>query len=145
MSLFLTSRWSRKVHKIKELGSLMLLIYHGKLNNDSINETGAILWRCYLILPPIELAKCPYLKTYDAMQKGSTYQNAAYLWKTSGKYIYNGCSKVVVSKNTPMIATYKTEVQKVDISFYIQRYDLTNQAVDLPLQSRLNQIWFANL
>ena len=55
------------------------------------------------------------------------------------KYFYNGCSNVVVSKNTPMMATYKTVTQKVTLSFYVQRYDLNDHAMDLPLQSRLNQ------
>ena len=57
----------------------------------------------------------------------------------SGKYVYNGCSKVVVSTSTPMIATYKTETQKIMISFYIQRYGKDDQALDLALQSKMNQ------
>ena len=45
-------------------------------------------------------------------------------------YEYAGCSKVVVTSHTPLVLSYETKSQKVVITFYIQRYDKNDIAVD---------------
>lgn len=57
---------------------------------------------------------------------------------STGKYMYNGCSKVVVSDKTPLTLCYKTKTQKMVSTFYIQRYDKDDIATDATLQSKLN-------
>ena len=39
-------------------------------------------------------------------------------------------SKVVVTSHTPLVLSYETKSQKVVITFYIQRYDKNDIAVD---------------
>ena len=53
-------------------------------------------------------------------------------------YEYAGCSKVVVTPHTQLVLSYETKSQKVVITFYIQRYDKNDIAVDAALQSKLN-------
>ena len=54
------------------------------------------------------------------------------------KYIYNGCSKVVVTHNTPLVLSYETKSQKVVMTFYVQRYDKDNVATNAALQAKIN-------
>ena len=51
---------------------------------------------------------------------------------------YAGSSKVVVTVQTPVCLVYETKSQRVTMSFYIQRYDHKDVAVDAALQSKLN-------
>ena len=52
--------------------------------------------------------------------------------------VYNGCAQVVFSVNTPMRLDYNYASSKVTISFYIQRYDKDDFAVDASLQTLMN-------
>ena len=52
--------------------------------------------------------------------------------------MYAGFSKVVITNMSPMKMIYHTETQKALLSFYIQRYNHEDVAVDAALQSRLN-------
>ena len=54
------------------------------------------------------------------------------------KYIYNGCSKVVVTPNTPLLLSYEPKSQKVVMTFYVQRYDKGNVATNAALQAKIN-------
>ena len=55
------------------------------------------------------------------------------------KFKYSGCSKVVVTNSTPIIVSYQTKTQKAVMSFYVQRYDEQNYALDAALQAKLNR------
>ena len=55
-----------------------------------------------------------------------------------GNFVYSGCCKIVVTRITPITISYYTKTQKASLSFYIQRYDDQDFALDAPLQSRLN-------
>ena len=57
---------------------------------------------------------------------------------SSGLYMYAGFSKVVITNMSPMKMIYHTKTQKALLSFYIQRYNHEDVAVDAALQSRLN-------
>lgn len=54
--------------------------------------------------------------------------------------VYAGCAKVVVSLYTPIKFDYVEANQKMTTSFFIQRYDENNFAVDKSLQGMMNQI-----
>jgi len=52
---------------------------------------------------------------------------------------YDGCAKVVVWLYTPMKFDYNTKTQRLVVSFFIQRYDKDDIAVDQTLQALINQ------
>ena len=51
---------------------------------------------------------------------------------------YCGIAKVVVTKMTPAKIIYSTKYQAATITFYVQRYDANNMALDAYLQDILN-------
>lgn len=56
----------------------------------------------------------------------------------TSKFAYNGCSKVVITKRTPLVLFYCTKKQKVFMTFYVQRYSSEGMSVDAALQAKLN-------
>ena len=52
--------------------------------------------------------------------------------------VYNGKSVIVISKYTPFCVDYSMKSQKVNVSFYIQRYTGDNYALDSGLQALMN-------
>jgi len=55
------------------------------------------------------------------------------------KMVYAGCAKVVVSEYTPIKIDYSQTSQKLTVSFFIQRYDSNDFAIDKSLQALMNQ------
>ena len=55
-----------------------------------------------------------------------------------GKLTYNGCAKVRVSISTPIRLEYKYSVKRLQITFFIQRYDTEDFATDVTLQKMIN-------
>jgi len=55
------------------------------------------------------------------------------------KMVYAGCAKVVVSLYTPIKLDYIESSQKLTVSFFIQRYDSKDYAIDKSLQALMNQ------
>lgn len=52
---------------------------------------------------------------------------------------YNGCAEVVFSIHTPLRLDYCYETSKVQVSFYIQRYDKDDFVLDSSLQRIMNE------
>ena len=61
-----------------------------------------------------------------------------YTKDSNGKYIYSGCSNVVITTRTPVTITYHTKNKKASVSFFIQRYDDQDVAVDAVLQAKID-------
>ena len=61
--------------------------------------------------------------------------------KEGGRNIlrYTGRAAVVVGKTTPLILDYNTRREKLTITFYVQRYDKNDFAMDSRLQALTNQ------
>ena len=51
---------------------------------------------------------------------------------------FKGRAAVIVSKVTPIVMEYSFKKEKLTISFYIQRYDKDDFAIDLSLQTLVN-------
>ena len=51
---------------------------------------------------------------------------------------YNGHSRIVVTKQTPVVITYNMSTECFKITYYIQRYNKQNEPVDANLQAVLN-------
>ena len=49
-----------------------------------------------------------------------------------------GVGRIVVAERTPIKLVYYTKTQKLTPSFYIQRYDANDFALDVPFQGLLN-------
>lgn len=52
---------------------------------------------------------------------------------------YAGRAAVVVDKATPLMLEYKTKQQKLTVTFYVQRYDRSDFAMDSRLQALMNK------
>ena len=78
------------------------------------------------------------MKIWNVKRCGRSFVSKIKFSKTSTDYEYAGCSKVVLTQHTPLVFLYETKTPKVLITFYIQRYDKGDVAVDAALQSKLN-------
>ena len=54
--------------------------------------------------------------------------------------VYNGKANIVVTVKTPITIKCYNNDQRYSLSFYIQRYDRFDNAVDAPLQNILNGV-----
>ena len=57
-----------------------------------------------------------------------------------GKSTYHGHARVVVTEQTPIAITYKMKTMYCKMSYYIQRYNDLDEAVDVRLQALLNGV-----
>lgn len=92
---------------------------------------------------------CEKHSTAEKVFSGSRFDGTNYLRKRffannvdadSGdrSKTYNGCAQVVFSTNTPLRLDYNYASKKVTISFYVQRYNKDDFAVDASLQRLMN-------
>ena len=56
-----------------------------------------------------------------------------------GKFAYDGYSKVLITRNTPICISYCTRTQKASMTFYVQRYDSEDIPLDAALQDKIIQ------
>ena len=70
---------------------------------------------------------------------GTNYLCKRFFTKNKSKQtMYNRCAKIVVSKHTPIRMDYFFETQRLQMTYYIQRYDINDVALDLSLQNLIN-------
>lgn len=53
-------------------------------------------------------------------------------------FTYQGRAAIVAGKATPILLEYSQTVEKVTVSFYVQRYDKEEFALNLQLQALCN-------
>ena len=52
--------------------------------------------------------------------------------------LLNGKAAVVVTGKSPILCSYNTKKECVVVSFYVQRYDINDFAIDLSLQKLIS-------
>ena len=75
--------------------------------------------------------------------KGITYLAKRKYVKEKGtngkvKSVFKGHGRIVITDKTPLTITYKMKTQCCSMSYYIQRYNIKNEALDIRLQALLN-------